>query len=109
MKYMEDKFYKKGDILFIRNVRFLDGCIDTSVKGHPFILLDDVYNIGQKVRCLKITSKKHDFQISLPKKIMFKQSFVCINYVYKLEINYYGFPIASLNINQYPILKRLSI
>lgn len=100
------QIYKPGDIIFIRNVKFKDGGIDTRINGHPFVLLEDVIDVGQKVKCLKITSQIRSNQIKLGKHFLRKQSYVDLNKVYYLNINSYSFPYESLDIKSNAWLKK---
>ena len=100
---MDNKIYKKGDIIFVKNIVFENGIRDTRIKGHPYLLLEDVLYIGQEVKTLKITSKeKPNYpQIRLRKGILKKISYINLSNEYNIRIEREGFPYAHIDIEKY--------
>lgn len=98
---MEKKIYEKGDIIFIKNLRFKDGEIDIRIKGHPYLLLEDVLYEGQEVKVLKITTKNKFPQIKLNKGILKRVSFIDLSQEYKVHVYGFSFPYAHINLEEY--------
>lgn len=59
-----EKLYLRGDVVFLKNQKiFVLGrgyALDFRINGHPFIIMRDVYELGEKVPCLLLSSKKLD-------------------------------------------------
>jgi len=59
---MMGKIYSMGDIVLFRNIKLIDNDgkykLDTRIKGHPFIILNDIDDFGQTALCLKCSSSK---------------------------------------------------
>lgn len=100
---MEKNIYRKGDIIFITNVVFLDGTRDTRINGHPFLVLEDVKKLGQVVKALKITSRENPNypQIRLRKGILKKVSYINLSGVYNIAIETETFPYAHIELEEY--------
>lgn len=92
------KIYSKGDIVFFKNIMLhkkgKSTTIDVRIDGHPFILLEDVNDIGEVVRCLKCSSnesqKNKDRKYLIPHKKLrgrkHKDNYVDLAYVYNIQI-----------------------
>lgn len=103
---MNHFIYLAGDVVFFKNVMFKDydgkERIDTRLNGHPFLILNDVEELGDKCYALKLTSKKFDkkVQYSLPQLAtvpkLKKNSYVDLNNVYEIEIDEYRVPYGYL-------------
>lgn len=56
-----EKLYSRGDIVFLKNQQiYVLGkgySQDLRVNGHPYIIMRDVYEFGEKVPCLLLSSK----------------------------------------------------
>ncbi len=91
--------YNRGDIIFINNVELYnyDGTksLDTRIKGHPFIILNDIDDLEEDILCLKVSSsklgkRKNTFYIIDNFKLYgekTKRSFVDIKHIYKMKID----------------------
>lgn len=106
-----DSIYNAGDIVFFRNVVFDDPDgkerVDTRISGHPFLILNDVKNFGDKCYALKITSRKLDAvnQYSLVKYAtepgLRKDSFVNLNKVFEFNIEKNIVPCCHLKSDHF--------
>ena len=70
----------------VRNQKFKDNNrIDTRLNGHPMLVLNNVYNIGDTIYCLHITSNfrtslSHYYEIMLNKRC-----YIDLKFIYKIE------------------------
>lgn len=99
---MNDLIYAAGDVVFFKNVMFKD-CdgkerIDTRLHGHPYLILTDVKDFGDKCYALKLTTKKFSkkAQYFLPQLAtvpkLKKESFVDMDNMYEFKIDNYSVP-----------------
>ncbi len=92
---MRPTLYNQGDVVFVTNVKLHDKgdktVIDLRIKGHPFIILEDVYSLDQTVPCLLVSSsykgktKKRHYETSLKLRGQNpKHSYVDIQNIYNI-------------------------
>ena len=59
---METLLYSRGDVVFLKGMLLHKSHNkkerDIRSNGHPFIILRDVYDIGENVSCLKVSSSE---------------------------------------------------
>lgn len=88
--------YTAGDIVYFKNVVFNDSDgkkrVDTRISGHPYLILNDVQNLGDKCYALKITSREL-FAISqyyllknATEPNLKKNSYVNLNIIFEFNI-----------------------
>ena len=96
---METLLYRQGDVIFLRGMLLYkshnENEKDIRSNGHPFIILRDIYDIGENVSCLKVSSSKKgkvegDHYIIEKFKITgrpTKKSYVDIKNIYNVTID----------------------
>ena len=56
------KIYSPGDVVFFKNVMLVNHngatVLDPRIKGHPYIILNDVDDFGEVALCLNCSSSK---------------------------------------------------
>ena len=99
--------YSKGDIVFVKNVTFKDKDgerrLDLRINGHPFIVLNEINELGEATFALKMTSRRlesvNQREIKLKTNaynMMKKNSFVNLDKVYLFEINKVIVPVVNI-------------
>lgn len=93
MSSNEEYYYYPGDMIYSKDLVFLDTLKhDIRIKGHPVIILT-VANFGDKFYGLKI-SGTYNYSEGLknyytlkpnPKKKIYKTSYIDLRYIYELE------------------------
>ena len=98
-------FFEEKDILVLKNIRFKDGKLDTSIHGHPVLVIkveDDCFYY------LTITSKPKDnhpnefYKIYKDYTNRFKKevNYINLKYVYKSEIKNYS-PVGYITDEEF--------
>ena len=102
-------FYNKGDIVLFKNIMLInnDGIqtIDTRIKGHPFIILNDINEFGEIALCLKCSSstvgKRKNFHFKVDsikmKGMKQKTTYIEMNHIYKIRIDNFISPVGRVS------------
>ena len=109
------KIYSPGDIVFFRNVKLIQyngsKVLDPRIKGHPYIILNDVDDFGEEAICLNCSSseksrnRKDYIQIKAIKVRGDKKrsTYVNIKNIYRFEIESFVAPggrVSMLLLNE---------
>lgn len=108
------QIYTQGDIVLLKNVMFVnskgDKRIDTRISGHPYLVLNDVNDLGEKLYALKLTSRKlrNVKQYALQKNNAFpslrKPCYVNLDKMYTFDVDKVILPSCHLKL---PHFKRI--
>lgn len=102
------KIYNKGDIVLFKNIRLItnegETRLDTRLKGHPFILLNNIDDFGETALCLKMSSskkgkrkEKHLLVDNIKMKGMKrKPTYIEIANIYKIQIDKVIAPVGRV-------------
>lgn len=98
------KLYSPGDIIIVRNMFLKDKkkgnySIDTRIKGHPFVVLNDIDDFGQTAQLFMCTGSSYrDLpQEEITSTRMLKKTYVNLNSKYEKEIQCILRKIASIS------------
>lgn len=93
------KLYERGDVIFLKCMLLCNRNgtkeMDLRLNGHPFVIMEDVYELGETVPCLKISSgkkgkRKEEQYVIENFKIVgrpAKKSYVDIKNVYNVNVD----------------------
>lgn len=98
-------FFEEKDILMLKNIKFKNGLLDTSIYGHPVLVIkvEDGYFYYLTITSSDKTAYSNEFyKICKDKTNKFKKTvnYINLKYIYKAEIKNY-IPVGYLTDEVY--------